>query len=215
MSDCCSPGAYRWLFSERRARREMRRYQRRGLDHTSRRVRRLADPYSVRGRTLLEIGGGIGAMQLEFLRAGAVTATSVELTPTYEDVAAALIHDAGLEDRVNRRVMDFAESAAQVSPADVVILNRVICCYPDMPRLTGAAAQHTRELLLLSFPRRAWWTQAVVGLANVSLRIMRRRFHIFVHPPKEIFATAAQHGLRPADVHRGVFWTVASLQRAA
>src|SRR5207247_1658949 len=88
----------------------------------------------------LEVGGGIGAIQLELLKAGAARAVSVELTPTYEDIARQLLDEAGLADRVERKVMDFAQAAAQVDSADVVVLNRVICCYPDMPRLAAAAA---------------------------------------------------------------------------
>ena len=49
--------------------------------------------------------------------------------------------------------MDFAEAALEVAAADIVILNRVVCCYPDMPKLVGAAADHTREVLVLSFPK--------------------------------------------------------------
>ncbi|TME22351.1 MAG: SAM-dependent methyltransferase, partial [Chloroflexi bacterium] len=139
MGDCCSPKGYRWVFSERSARAEARKYRRRGLDGTSRRIVDFLKAQGVDGQTVLEVGGGIGAIQIELLKAGAARAVSVELTPTYEDVAAGLLDEAGLTDRVERKVMDFARAASQVDGADVVIMNRVICCYPDMPRLAGAA----------------------------------------------------------------------------
>src|SRR5256885_2718497 len=135
---CCSPKGYRWVFSEKSARAEAKRYRRKGLDSTSRRIVDFLRTQGLEGRTVLEIGGGIGAIQLELLRAGAARAVSVELTPTYEDVAMDLAAEAGRENRLQRKVMDFAQSAAEVEAADVVILNRVICCYADMPRLAGA-----------------------------------------------------------------------------
>ena len=138
MPDCCSPKGYQWVFSERSARGEARRYRRKGLDGTSRRIVDFLKAQGVEGRTVLEVGGGIGALQLELLKAGASRALSIELTPTYEDVAAGLLREAGLTDRVERRVMDFAEAASQIDGADIVVLNRVICCYPDMPKLAGA-----------------------------------------------------------------------------
>jgi magnesium-protoporphyrin O-methyltransferase len=164
---------------------------------------------------VLEVGGGIGAIQLELLKSGASRAVSVELTPTYEEVARELLDEAGLAGRVERRVMDFAEAAAQVEAADVVVLNRVICCYPDMPRLAGAAADHARHTLVMSFPRRAWWMQIGLGLANVLFTVARLEFHVFLHPPKQILATSESHGLRTVLDDTGALWTVAALRRTA
>ena len=164
---------------------------------------------------MLEVGGGIGAIQIELLKAGASRALSVELTSTYEQEAMALLREAGLDARVERQVMDFAETAGAIDGADIVILNRVICCYPDMPKLAGAAAAHTREVLVLSYPKETWWTRFGLWLGNLVLRIMRREFQVFLHPPKEILATSERHGLRTVLNRTGLFWTVAALRRAA
>ena len=194
---------------------EARRYRRGGLDRTSRRIVEFLKTQGVEGRTILEVGGGIGAIQIELLKAGASRAVSVELTPTYEAVAAELLREAGLEGRVDRKVMDFTQSNGEVEMADVVIMNRVICCYPDMPRLAGAAADHTGRILIMSFPRASWWMRSGLGLANVMLWLTRREFHIFVHPPSKIFETSERHGLAPVLDRRGVLWTVAALRRSA
>jgi hypothetical protein len=134
VSDCCTPKGYRTIFSEKSAQAEARRYRRRGLDPLSRRIADLVKERGVEGMTMLEVGGGIGAVEIELLKAGVTRAVNVELTPTYEEVA-----------RVERPVMDFVETGADVEAADFVVLNRVICCYPDMPRLTAAAAERVRH----------------------------------------------------------------------
>ncbi len=215
VTDCCSPKGYRWIFSERSAGAEARRYRRKGLDATSRRIVDFLRAQGVEGRTLLEVGGGIGAIQLELLKAGAARAISVELTPTYEKVARELLDEAGLGDRVERRVMDFAAAAAQVEAADVVVMNRVICCYPDMPRLAGAAADHARQVLVMSYPRSVWWTAIGLALANLIFRMTRREFQVFLHPPRQILATSESRGLRTVLDDRGALWTVAALRRTA
>lgn len=215
MSECCSPKGYRWVFSERSARAEAKRYRRKGLDSTSRRIVDFLVAQGVEDRTVLEVGGGIGAIQIELLKAGASRATSVELTPTYEEEARGLLEEAGLADRVDRKLMDFAQEAGQVAPADVVIMNRVICCYPDMPRLAGAAAGHARQVLVMSYPRYTWWTRIGLGTSNVMLRLLRREFHIFVHRPDRIIATSRAQGLEPVLDQSGVLWTVAGLRRSA
>jgi len=215
VTDCCSPKGYRWVFSERSARGEAKRYRRKGLDSTSRRIVDFIKRQGVESRTVLEVGGGIGAIQIELLKAGAAHATSIELTPTYEEVAAGLVKEAGFTDRIDRKVMDFVDPSAQLEAADVVIMNRVICCYPDMPRLAGAAAERTRELLVMSYPREAWWTKIGLKLGNSALRATRREFQVFLHPPREIIAVSEGHGLRTVLNQTGAFWTVAALSRSA
>ncbi|HEX9362986.1 MAG TPA: methyltransferase domain-containing protein [Candidatus Dormibacteraeota bacterium] len=218
MSDlpaCCSPKGYRWVFSERSARSEARRYRRKGLDATSRQIVDFLKSQGVEGRTVLEVGGGIGAIQIELLKAGAAHATSVELTPSYEEVAKNLLEEAGFTDRADRQVKDFAASAAEVDGADIVVMNRVLCCYHDMPGLAGAAADHAQRLLILSYPRRTWWTRASFAVFNWFLALLRREFHVFVHKPQDITATAGAHGLAPILDRRGAFWTVAALRRTA
>lgn len=215
MTDCCTPKGYKWVFSERSAEAEAKRYRRKGLDATSKRIVDFVKEQGVDGRTVLEVGGGIGAIQLELLKAGATRTVSVELTPTYERVARGLLDDAGFADRAERKVMDFAQAAAEVEGADIVILNRVICCYPDMPRLAGAAAGHARRLLVMSYPKRAWWVVAGLAIFNWFLWLARREFHIFVHRPDLIIATGERSGMHSVLNERGFLWTVTGLQRTA
>jgi 2-polyprenyl-3-methyl-5-hydroxy-6-metoxy-1,4-benzoquinol methylase len=212
--DCCSPKGYRQIFSERNAQREAGRYRRRGLTSTTRRVAELLIRRGVRDRTVLEVGGGVGGLAIELLKAGAERATCVELTPTYERDATALVREAGLESRVERRVMDFAVAGAEIEAADIVVLDRVICCYPDAVTLAGAAAEHARGVLVLSFPNGRWWSRLIVRMGNVALKLMRREFRVFAHRPSLIMATAESAGLRTMLNRPGVFWQVAALVRA-
>src|SRR5712664_864655 len=161
MTDCCTPKGYRTIFSEKSAVTEAKRYRRRGLDATSRRIFDFIKRRGIEGKTVLEVGGGIGAIEIELLKAGMTRAVNVELTPTYEIAAGELLVEAGLTDRVDRRLMDFAEAGASVEGADVVVMNRVICCYPDMPKLAGAAADRAKAMLVMSFPNRRWWSALV------------------------------------------------------
>lgn len=203
------------MFSERGARAQASSYRRNGLDAGSRRIVELVKEHGVEGRSLLEIGGGIGAIQIELLKAGLARAVSVELTPSYEASAAELLREAGLEDRVERHVMDFVEAANSIGAADIVVMNRVICCYPDLPGLAGAAADHTGDLLVMVFPKDRWWTRALVSMANLGIWLSRREFRLFVHPRAQILATGERHGLKLSFDTPGVFWEIAAMQRSA
>jgi Methyltransferase domain len=215
LSDCCTPKGYRKIFSEKNARKEASRYRRTGLDGTSRRIVDLIKTRGVEGKTLLEVGGGVGAVEIELLKVGMAKAVNVELTPTYESAAGELLGEAGLAGRVERRVMDFAESGTEVESADVVIMNRVICCYPDMPKLAGAAAQHARDVVVMSFPNDRWWTRLGLMVTNFGFRVVRMQFRVFLHSPHLIEAAVEQHGFRKALNERGLLWQVVALERNA
>ena len=129
MSGCCDPRGCDRVFGGRIARRAAARYRRSGLDRTARCIVELLAP-SVTGATVLEIGGGAGQLQLALLERGAASATNLELSPAYEAEAAALIEEAGLAGRVDRRLVDIAASPESVEPADVVVLNRVCAATP-------------------------------------------------------------------------------------
>lgn len=214
MCECCTPSGYQTIFSEKSAQSQAKRYRRKGLDRVSRRIAATLKERGVEGRTILEVGGGIGGIEIELLRAGATQATNVELAPTYEKTASELLLEAGFVDRVDRRLGDFVETAAGVEAADYVILNRVVCCYQDMPMLVSAAAEHARNTLVLSFPNNRWWTRLALSLVNIGFRVFRVQFKVFLHPPARILAEAARPGLLPRVNHRGLVWQVATLERA-
>jgi magnesium-protoporphyrin O-methyltransferase len=83
-----------------------------------------------------------------------------------------------------------------------------------MPKLAGAAADHAREVLALSFPREGWWMRTGIAFMDLVLRVMRREFQAFYHPPKKILATCEQHGLKTVVNRPGIAWTVAAFRRA-
>jgi magnesium-protoporphyrin O-methyltransferase len=203
------------MFDARMARRSLKRYRKKGPDALERRMLDAGARGSLAGARVLEIGGGIGALQLELLEAGADRGEIVELSPFWEPYARELAREHGLADRVSFRVEDVLDDRDTVDPADVVLMNRVVCCSPDGIRLTAAAAGLARRVLVLSFPRERFLVRAGLSVVNVWLRIMRRSFRVYVHPPGEIVAAAEGAGLRQADTGRGFLWEFVALERPA
>ena len=201
------------MFDPRFAQRMAARYRKRGLDKTSRRMVELLSQAGVQDATVLEIGGGVGEIQLELLRRGAASATNLELSPAYDAEAARLLAEAGLADRVHRRLVDIAADPTAVEPADIVVLHRVVCCYPDYATLLGVAADHTHRQLVFSHPPRNPLSRAVVATQNLLLRLGGREFRTFAHPPAAMLTVLAEHGLRPSAAYRGPVWQVAAATR--
>ena len=167
----------------------------------------------LQGATVLEIGGGVGELQVELLRRGAARATNLEVASGYETQAGRLLADAGLTDRVERRRLDIVEAPEQVEPADVVVLHRVVCCYDDYERLLSAAGSHARRALVFSHPPRNVVTRAYMTIQNAVLRLMGKDYRGFTHPPAEMIRVLRDQGLRTAYEHHGPVWHLAGLTR--
>jgi magnesium-protoporphyrin O-methyltransferase len=204
MPACCASD-YRRFFNRKFAAHDLRRYRRRGLSATERDLVALAG--DVAGASVLEVGGGVGALQLELLDAGAERTTNVELSGGYEEAAAELL--AGRA--VDRRVGDFVDEA--VAPHDVVVMHRVVCCYPDVDALVGKAAANAQRVLVLTYPRERTLIRAALAAVNAWLRLRRCGFRVYVHPVASIAAAARSAGLRPERRVSHRVWESASFVR--
>ena len=213
MGGCCDPRGCDRMFDGRFAERRAARYRKRGLDTTARRMVDLLAEHSIQGATVLEIGGGVGEIQIELLHRGAVAATNLELSPGYETEAARLLDENGLTGRVERRLADVAADPAAAEPADIVVLHRVVCCYPDYAALLSAAADRARGQLVFSFPRRNPGSRGFLAVQNALLRLSGRGFRAFAHPPPAMLAVLADHGMHSTVAHRGAVWQVAHAVR--
>ena len=214
MSPCCNARGCDDFFGGKFASRVAKRYRKRGLDKTATRIVAFLEREGVETASVLEIGGGVGEIQLELLKRGAASAVNLELSPAYDAEARGLLREAGIdESRAVRRLHDIAEDPEGVEPADVVVLNRVVCCYPDHERLLGAAASHARRLLVFSHPPRNLASRAFIRAQNLGLRLARKEFRTYAHSPAAMLDVCRAHGLRATYAHAGTVWQVEGLSR--
>lgn len=213
MAGCCNPRGCDRFFTPRLAERAAKRYRDKGIDKTAERMLAFLEQRGIAGLTVLEVGGGVGEMQIELLRRGAARAVNLELSAAYEEEAGRLLREYGVAESAERRLHDLAADPDGVEPADVVVLHRVVCCYPDYERLLGAAAEHARRLLVFSYPRRNRVSRLLIAVENLFFRLRRMEFRTFVHPPARMLEVVEGRGLRPAYAHHPLVWQIAGFER--
>lgn len=214
MDDCCGPHRYEREFNPRFSRELTRRYRRSGLTTSARWIVDFAESVGLGGATMLEIGGGIGDIQVEALRRGAAHTTNLELSSAYEADAATLLDEAGLRDRATRRVgIDLAQTPDAVEPADFVVLHRVVCCYPDYDRLLSAAAGHAHRAVVYSHPVQGWPSRLAVRLVNSWCALWRREYRAFAHSPTAMLDVLRRHGFEARFNERSGPWRVVGAVR--
>src|SRR3954464_6767652 len=180
---CCDPRGCDEFFGDGFARKMAARYRKRGLDRASRRMVGFLEAQGLAGSTVMEIGGGVGEIQIELLKHGAERTVNLELVAAYDGEARRLLAEEGLQDRAEGRLHDIAVDPDGVEPADVVVLHRVVCCYPDYERLLRAAPGHARSVLVFSHPPRNPVSRLVVAAENAGFRLRGSEFRTFAHPP--------------------------------
>jgi magnesium-protoporphyrin O-methyltransferase len=200
------------VFDDKQARKDLKAYRRKGLDHLAGVIVEQLRPH-VRGATVLEVGGGVGAIQIELLKAGAVASVNVEISDAYEDAAMDLASASGTSDSVQRVVGDFVAEADSLAAADVVVMNRVVCCYPDMAAMVGAAADKSTKALAMVFPRDRWFMRVVRAAIAGAMRFRRNPFRFYLHDPGHIVATASARGLEEVFSQRTAGWQAVVLER--
>ena len=110
-----------------------------------------------------------------------------------------------LSDRIEFVEGDFVKLAAAIEPADIVTLDRVVCCYPDAEALVGGSAARVRTVYGLVLPRDRFMVRIAIRLENLWLRLRRKAYRAYVHPTARIDEIVAAAGLRPrAERHTAV-----------
>jgi magnesium-protoporphyrin O-methyltransferase len=210
---CCATDQQ---FDRRTARHDLRRFRRRGPDPaTQQLLAALRDSPLPPGPTLLDIGGGIGTIQHVLLEHGFARATQIDASQAYLEVAMAEAARLGHAERATFAHGDFRELAPTVTPADVVTLDRVVCCDPDYAGLLGAAADHAKRLLAFTYPRARWYTRFYAATMNAWRRLRRHPFRSYIHRPAAMIAVLEARGLRRRWVGGTWIWGAELFERAA
>lgn len=205
MTECCRP--LEEEFDHRRVAKELDAYRERGPEPTTAALARALERAGAQG-TLLDIGGGLGGVPALLLENGVASAINVEVSAAYVEASRALAEEGGYADRLEHRLGDFVGLAAEIEPADVVTLDRVICCYPEMERLVGLSAARARRLYGFVVPRDRWAVRAGIAGKNLIRRLSGSSFRTYAHPLAQIDAVLRQAGLEPGSASRTFVWEV-------
>ncbi len=195
-------------FGSRTAQREQRHYQQKGAPATTQLLIRALVEGGVADQTVLDIGGGVGALQHALLKAGASRAQSVDASAAYLEIARQEAERLGLAHRIEAMHGDFVQLAASIGEADIVTLDRVICCYDDMHTLVAESARRARRRYGLVYPRDLWWLRPAFAAGNLLLRLRRRPFRVFLHPTAAVEAVIAGQGLKKTFHRNRGLWQV-------
>lgn len=196
------------LFSQRIAQRELWRYRKSGPRQTTRLLLHSIAPPENQAMTLLDIGSGIGAIPHELLSSGLARAMMVEASTAYLRMSEDEAVRRGHCDRLAYHHGDFVELISTLPDADIVTLDRVICCYPDMDKLVEASVSKAKHIYGLVYPRERWATRIGVALVNLALSLRGGVFRTYIHSSDAVEAIVQRHGFHRSSYARTFLWQV-------
>ncbi|MBA2255398.1 MAG: methyltransferase domain-containing protein [Chloroflexi bacterium] len=213
--DICGCDGFAEEFDRATAEGDLERFRQSGPDPTTRMLLEKLEASRAAGATVLDIGGGIGVVAQELLRAGAGHAVLVDASPASLAVARQAARDSNLLDRLQLVEGDFVRHAGAIDRADIVTLDRVVCCYRHVDALVGLASARAGRLLGLVLPRDRWLVRTAIRFMNVGFRLRRRAYRAYAHSNAHIDRLAASNGLQPRSESGTFFWRVVVYERRA
>ncbi len=168
------------------------------------------------GKTVLEIGCGTGFFALETLRNGAPSCVGIDLSSAAIQEANAFAKESGLEDRARFEVANAA--SARQPASDVVVMDKVLCCYPDADALIKTASESSKELLGFVVPRDEGLMKPAmrIGTALINLveKLRRSGFRLYLHPLGSIDRLLSESGFHRSEKAKSRFWLVFLYKRS-
>lgn len=200
-------------FSENEAKANLKDYRRRGPAKQTKLILEAVRSLGLENASLLDVGGGVGAIYHELLKDTAREAIHVDASSAYLKVARQEAERRGHEGQVKFIHADFTEVAADLPQVDVVTLDRVVCCYPSFRELLSAAASRSHTAIAMTYPREVWWTRSVLAVMNFYQRIIKDPFRVFVHPVAEMESVLNDAGLQKVYTRRLFVWEMTLYKR--
>jgi magnesium-protoporphyrin O-methyltransferase len=162
------------------------------------------------GKTLLDIGCGTGFFALETLRQGASSCIGVDLSSAAIHEANEFAKESGLQDRARFEVANAAST--QHPSSDIVVMDKVLCCYPDADSLLKTASTSSNRLLGFVVPRDEGlmkpFMRVGIRLINLVERMRKTGFRLYLHPLRSFDKLLVYNGFQRSSKAKSRFWLV-------
>ncbi|HLD93476.1 MAG TPA: class I SAM-dependent methyltransferase [Anaerolineales bacterium] len=212
--DCCSQcEGIEQMFDDEHVGEDLRLYRTEGPDETTGWLLDELEARGVDGLSLLDIGGGVGAIQHDLLAKGVKSAVHVDASSAYIEAAKREAKRRKVADKIEWHFGNFVDLAPDLKPADIVTLDKVICCYDDMPPLVRKSARLAKRFYGIVVPRDTWWLRIAFRVMDTFQNLFGNPYRAFVHPMEKIESIINRAGLKRVFERRNWMWQVVLYSR--
>ncbi|UCG03809.1 MAG: class I SAM-dependent methyltransferase [Candidatus Heimdallarchaeota archaeon] len=200
-------------FNHKSALKELKNYHKKGPNKSTRFLINYLVSKGIEDKTLLDIGGGVGAIQHELIKNGLASVVSVEASKAYSEASKDEAKHQGHADKINYFHGDFVDLSPEIPMTDVVTLDRVICCYVNMEKLVNSSLNHARDYYAVIYPHDKWWMKLGITVGNFLQWLKRSKYRGFIHSKKEFHRVVEAHNFKRCFFQKTMFWRIEIFQR--
>ncbi len=209
---CCGADLF---FNKKTAAKEYRQYQKKGPSKATAKIIQQLENQSVEGKSLVDVGGGIGALQWWFLQKGGKQTTDIDASSGYLEQVQNHAKENGWQDKTHFVLGDCTDVYKEIDDPHFITLDKVVCCYPNYKEILESTCEKSTGHISLSYPMDGMISQAIRGLAVLFFMLKRNPYRPYVHSVKEIRNVFAQKDYQRI-AHDFVFpWHVETYVRSA
>jgi len=190
-----------------------RRFRKRGLERVQKLLLQGVRTEPIRGKEILDIGCGVGALHLTLLNEGATRSTGVDMSEGMIERARKLSDDLGVADRAEYLVGDFVELAGSIRESDVTLLDKSVCCYEDLDLLVRTSTAKTKRIYAVSHPKQNIFMEVAFKGHITLARLFRWKFHPFWHDWKKLREDIRNLGFELVYSNATPMWQVLVFRR--
>ena len=207
---CCGADS---IFDKKSAKRDFKRYSRKGPNKTTRSLLSALKKENIKGMSVLDIGGGIGVIQHELLKSGIVKTTSVDASSAYAEKAKSIAQENETLGQMEFIFGDFVDCAPSIEEHDIVTLERVVCCYPDVRALLLNSTDKASKYYALVYPKDTFLSRFLIRLSHLYFLIKGNPFRTFVHSERVMQKIVTGQGFELIHKDGAGIWRILLFKR--
>lgn len=181
-------------FDDILAQRDLNNYRTKGAKKSTQALLSVLNTLNLEGLHLLDIGAGIGVVSNELRNSGLSEITHNDISSAYIEV---FNYEFGKQFpgiKINSLQGDFVEVSNEIDNADIVVLDKSICCYPHYPELVHTSVSKANTWYAFVIPRDKWWVKFVHYFGELRKTIKGDAFKSFIYPVDKIEEIVLEYG---------------------
>jgi magnesium-protoporphyrin O-methyltransferase len=209
---CCGTDMF---FDKKKSNKEYRDYLKKGPSRITAKIIKQLTSQTIEGKSLLDVGGGIGALQWWFLTMGGAQTSSIDASSSYLLQSQNHATENEWGSKTQFIFGDYTEVHNQVHSPDYITLDKVICCYPNFKEIIEISCFKANSHVALSYPTDDVFSKIIFGLIILFMEFKRNSFRPYIHPVKSIRKAFEQYGYERVSYAMAFPWHIETYRKIA
>ena len=212
---CCNRAEYNNTFDDQLAKQELGDYLKSGLKKSSLPFMKVLEALPLDNKSVLDIGGGIGALTFELFKKNILKVSHVDLSEPYVKTFRSEVDRRSLTEKVQSYHGDFLDFVNDIETADLVSLDKVICCYPDFDNLVRQSIKKSNVWYAYSIPRTNLTTRIYFFIDKIMNKLKGKNLSVFFHSKDAIERIVIESGFTKLTEKLDGYWRVVLFKKSS